>query len=315
MINKKEFDKERKDCEALYHIEDEITDPALIEIDELYAAADTLSMNHARKYHDKLLRISIIAPFIAFFFILYEATEQHGLIFVVTALLILLYYVYSHDDDDHHEKYLEYRVLAESLRVQYFVSKANINQKVIDILPWFTYIRIPLIKEVLSGLPTITTDKREPILDCWIRDQMEYHDRAHRKSLEKEEKNHLYERIVLFATILVYIIALVFEILMIIYCPFDAETAHLIRVGFKITVGTATAIAIFLSNYYGKLSLSNKIDEHLRMYWLYEKVERQIKQTKKESEDQIMYLARQCLIENIIWYSHQKKNTPDFVVE
>jgi hypothetical protein len=315
MINKKEFDEERKECEEVTHIEEGITDPTLIEIDKLYGAADALSMKHAKKYHDKLLYISIIAPFVVFFFILYEATEQHGLIFVVTILLLLLYYVYSHGDEDHHEKYLEYRVLAESLRVQYFVSKAGISEKVIDILPWFTYIRIPLVKNVLSKLPTIETGKKERILDCWIRDQMKYHDRAHRKSLDAEGSNKLYERIALFGTIIVYIIALIFEISMMIYCPFDLETAHLVRVGFKISVGTATAITIFLSNYYGKLSLSNKIDEHLRMYWLYEKVERQIKQTKEEKDEQIIYLARQCLIENIIWYSHQKKNEPEFVLE
>ena len=315
MIYKKEFDEERKECEKLTHIEGDIADPALIEIDDLYAAADALSMKHAKKYHNKLLCISIIAPLVVLFFILYEATEEHRLIFVVTALLILLYCVYRYGDEDHHEKYLEYRVLAESLRVQYFVSKAGINKKVTDILPWFTYLRIPLVKNVLSELPTIKTDKKEPILECWIRDQMKYHDKAHKKSVEVEEKNKLYEHIALFGTIIVYIIALIFEILMMKYSPFDLETAHMIRVGFKITVGTATAITIFVSNYYGKLSLSNKIDEHIRMYWLYEKVEHEIKQTKEEREDQIIYLARQCLIENIIWYSHQNKNSPDFVLE
>lgn len=315
MIHKSEFDEERKECETLYHIEDEITDPALIEIDDLYSAADALSMKHAQKYHDKLFRISIIAPFIAFFFILYEATECHELIIVVFALLVLLYVIYKKDKEDHHEKYLEYRVLAESLRVKYFVSKAGISVKVIDLLPWFTYLRIPLVKEVLSGLPEIKTDKKERILNCWIRDQMKYHDRAHTKSQEKENANKRYEHIAFYATIIVYIIALFFEISMMIIQPFDLETAHLIRIGFKVTVGTATAITIFISNYYGKLSLSNKIDEHIRMYWLYEKVERQIMQTKEEQKDQIVYLARQCLIENIIWYSHQKKNTPDFVVE
>ena len=54
--------------------------------------------------------------------------------------------------------------------------------------------------------------------------------------------------------------ALIFEILMIIYAPFDLETAHWIHAGLKIGVETATAITIFLSNYYGKMSLSSKVD-------------------------------------------------------
>jgi len=36
---------------------------------------------------------------------------------------------------------------------------------------------------------------------------------------------------------------------------------------------------------------------------------------KEESEELIIHLAREFLIENAIWYSHQKKNKPDFAVE
>ncbi len=316
MIYKSEFDKERKECNEPTHIEEDISDPTLIEIDELYGAADVLSMKHADRHHEKIRNISLIAPLIVFFFLLYEAAAQHWLIFVVTALIILLYFVYRQPNKENaHEKYLEYRVLAEALRIQYFISKAGIKKKVIEILPWFTEIRIPLVKNVLSELSSTETDKKEPILDCWIRDQMKYHDNAHKRALKQLEKNELYEKISLIATIIFYIIALIFEITMILYAPFEVETAHWVRAGLKIGVGTATAITIFLSNYYGKMSLSSKVDEHLRMYWLYQKVETKIRQTKEEDEDEIIYLAEQCLIENASWYSHQKKNTPDFAVE
>lgn len=316
MISKKEFDEEREDCEVLYHIEDGIADSALLEIDRLYCQADCLSIKYAEKHYANIKNISIIAPLIVFFFLLYEAAAQHWLIFVVTALVVLLYYVYRKPHKENaHEKYMEYRVLAESLRVQYFLSKAGIKKKVIDILPWFTYIRIPLVRDVLSQLPAADTNKKEEILDCWIRDQMEYHDKAHVTALEQLEKNEFYERLSLIATIGFYVLALIFEISMILYTPFGGETPHWIRAGLKIGVGTATAITIFLSNYYGKMSLSSKVEEHLRMYWLYQKVEREIIQTKEETEEQILYLAEQCLIENTTWYSHQKKNKPDFAVE
>ena len=213
------------------------------------------------------------------------------------ALVLLLYYVYSHPDDEKtHEKYLEYRMLAESLRVQYFISKAGIKKRVVDILPWFTEIRIPLIKDVLSDLSTIETGKKEHILDSWIRNQMNYHAGAHKKALKQEEKNELYEKISLILTIAFYV-------------------THWVRAGLKIGVGTATAITIFLSNYYGKMSLSSKVEEHMRMYLLYQKIEFEIKKTREEREEQIIYLAKQCLIENTVWYSHQKKNEPDFAVE
>lgn len=60
-------------------------------------------------------------------------------------------------------------MLAESLRIQYFISKAGIEKQAIDILPWFSEIRIPLVKNVLRELPSIKTNKKELIMDCWIR--------------------------------------------------------------------------------------------------------------------------------------------------
>ena len=110
MIYKSEFDKERKECNEPTHIEEDISDPTLIEIDELYGAADVLSMKHADRHHEKIRNISLIAPLIVFFFLLYEAAAQHWLIFVVTALIILLYFVYRQPNKENaHEKYLEYR--------------------------------------------------------------------------------------------------------------------------------------------------------------------------------------------------------------
>ena len=38
MIFKQEFDEERKTCKNLTHIEKEISDPTLIEIDKLFGA-------------------------------------------------------------------------------------------------------------------------------------------------------------------------------------------------------------------------------------------------------------------------------------
>jgi|GEM_PF-1430038 hypothetical protein len=316
MIYKKEFDEERKGLEELTHIEEDITNPVLCEIDELYGAADVLSMKHYEKHRQKIIRISIIAPFIVFFFLLYEAIELHWIIIAVTALILLLYFVYTHPkDEDSHAKYLEYRVLAETLRTQYFISKSGVKKNVVELMPWFTYLGIPLIKDVFSELSSIDANIRESILDCWIRNQMNYHDNAHKKALKQYERHELYEKIALAVTLIVYGIALFFEISMMLNMPLEFEIAHWVRAGFKIGVGTATAITIFLSNYYGKMSLSSKIEEHIRMFWLYQKVEREIKLTKKETPEQIVYLARECLVENATWYSHQKKNKPDFAVE
>lgn len=99
-----------------------------------------------------------------------------------------------------------------------------------------------------------------------------------------------------------------------LFSPANTDTANQIRTILKIAVGLSSVVTILLANYYGKMSLSSKSQEYLRMFWLYERIENEM-ETKGESDEIIIYLAKQFLIENAIGYSHQKKNEADFIVE
>ena len=84
----------------------------------------------------------------------------------------------------------------------------------------------------------------------------------------------------------------------------------------KIVIGTMSAATLFTGSYYGKMSLSNTIDDHRRMAILYEKAEQDIVQNEGvEDEELIIKLAREFLIENSTWYSYQSKNNPDLTIE
>ena len=90
----------------------------------------------------------------------------------------------------------------------------------------------------------------------------------------------------------------------------------MIRSILKIVIGTMSAATLFTGSYYGKMSLSNTIDDHRRMVMLYEKAEQDIVQNEGvEDEELIIKLAREFLIENSTWYSYQSKNTPDLTIE
>ena len=317
MISKETFFREKESCEIPFtHIEEGITDPALKKIDEIYGAADVLSIKYSGMHERNLKVISIIVPLIAFLFLLYDEAELHWLIFVCLILIILLYYYYTHTKKQNaHDKYLEYRVLAESLRAQYFLSKAGVKKHVSEILPWFIKKGIPWINEILLELPKSEMNEKMPILNCWIRDQRAYHQSAFTKAKNQKERDDRIEKIVLYITIMFYVATLIFEVYMILYSPFNDVTANWNRAALKIIIGTMAVITIFLGNYYGKMSLSSKIDEHRRMSMLYQKAENEILQKREESEELIIFLAREFLIENTTWYAHQKKNKPDFTVE
>ena len=155
-MNKKEvFFKDKDECsEEFTHITENITDPTLKVIDELYGATDVLSIKNAQKHQRILLALSIIGTLITMAFLLYDEAELHGLILACTVMIVFLFYIRKKADNlDCHRKYIEYRVLAETLRVQFFLSVAGVQKQVKDILPWFIRQGLPWIEDILKTLP------------------------------------------------------------------------------------------------------------------------------------------------------------------
>ena len=100
---------------------------------------------------------------------------------------------------------------------------------------------------------------------------------------------------------------------MAVYRSLAGAHADLIRAVLKIILGTMSAAALFTGSYYGKMSLGNDIDDHGRMIDLYRTVEEEIAR-HGESEELLLFLAREFLNENSAWYAYQSKNTADIVM-
>ncbi len=314
LMNKKEiFYQDKNNCKTPFtHIEEGITNPSLKAIDEIYGAADVLSIENAKKHQKILLILSVFGTLITLAFLLYDEAELHGLILACIIMIIFLFMIRRIAYNlDCHRKYIEYRVLAETLRVQYFLSIAGIKTQITDILPWFIKKGIPWIEEMLLTLPAVEIGEKKSILKCWIQDQKAYHDSAVIKSEKMKKRNNNVKYVVTAITIIAYIVTLIFE-LFIYNNPSDID-ANIIRAILKIIVGTMSAMTIFTSSFYGKMSLTNIIEDHKRMSSLYEKTENEILQ-HGENEEELLELARECLIENSAWYSYQTKNKPDIII-
>lgn len=326
MITKTIFkeDKEEllKSKPQLAHIEEGITDPDLKKIDEMFGVANLLSIENCKKHRKNLKRFSWSVGLLVFLFLLYDEAELHFLILFCLGIIIYMYYWYSKTrEEKYHEKYLQYRVLSESIRIQYFLSIACVKKTVQDLLPWFLKQGVPLIEEVLSDLPKIQMNEKKPIVNCWIKDQMEYHDEAHIRSMSHQEKDDFIRNISKIVAIITYFAAFLFEVYMFFYSPHHITEifgtivwADTVRAALKIVLGTALAGTLICENYYGKMSLSRKIKEHLRMSELYR--EKYIKimtnKNKEEPDELIETLSRECLIENSTWYANQRKNDVEF---
>lgn len=314
MDRKDIFYKDMEDCRISFsHIADNVTNPALREIDELYGAADTLSIQNAQKHRKILLGLAIVGTLLTIAFLLYSAAALYGLILACVVFIVFLYIIHKMANRmDCHRKYLEYRVLAETLRVQFFLSVSGIDKYVADILPWFIRMDIPWIEEMLSALPKVKTGERKSVLDCWIRDQKAYHENALIRSEAKKHRDDRITRIVIIVTLFSYVFAVLFELFVYSSSSVDFNTG-LVRMILKIVLGTMSAVSLFTGSYYGKMSLSNRIGDHRRMVALYEKVECDVLQNG-ESEELLIFLAREFLIENSTWYAYQNKNKPDLMI-
>ncbi len=333
-MNKKEvFFQEKEACsKPLTHIIEEVKDPPLREIDELFGGADVLSIQNAGKYRRILMALSAAGTLLTLFFLLYDEAEVHGLIIACGVMILCLFFIHRFANRlDCHRKYLEYRVLAECLRCRFFMLYAGINTDVTGILPWSIRQGIPWVAEVLAGIMPqsvqedaaqsseiqsspgqVAGPEKHSVLDCWIRDQKKYHKVALGKAEVQYKRDSFITKTVLIITITAYIAALMYEL--ILYRDIAGTgNADLVRTILKILLGTMSAITLFTGSYYGKMSLSNAIDDHNRMIALYETSEEEILKNG-ESEALLLFLAREFLNENSAWYAYQSKNSPDIVI-
>ena len=337
MSLKEIFYEEKNNCELEFtHIESGITNPTLKKIDEVYGAADILSQEYQKKHKRNLKLLSGFGIIIIMLFLLYDEAELHLLIFGCIIIMIAIFYTYKLvGQTECHEKYLEYRLLAESLRLQYYLSIANVSKSVSDILPWFIKKGVPWIDEILASLPKMETKEKKHIINRWIREQLEYHQKGYIKSLKQYEKNERIRKIVMGITILTYAAAFIFEIYMLTIPSGEVSSdllsavlkslqdcgimvgltpTDMIRGILKIIMGTMSAVTLLTEGYYGKMSLPNTKEAHRRMVMLYEKAENDILQNG-ETEEIIIHLAREYLIENTTWFAYQKGNEPDITLE
>jgi hypothetical protein len=291
-------------------VETEI-EPALKEINRIYGVADSLSIKNGKKHRYILLLLSIGGTVLTLMFLLYDELEFYGLIIACGVMVLcLLLLNFLTDKLDCHRKYLQYRILAEALRLQYFLSLAVVETRVVDILPWSLRKGIGWIEEILKSLPQTKIKNKHSILQCWIIDQRKYHERALAKTEIKNYRDKTISKMTTIITIGIYFVALIFELFV---SNNEVVNINIIRMILKILLGTMSAITLFLGSYYGKMSLSNAIEDHKRMIELYKKAQEDVV-VSDESEELILSLAREFLNENSAWYSYQQKNRANIVV-
>lgn len=290
-------------------------DAVLQHLEKMYRVSDDLSVEAANKYRKILALLAVANTIITTAFLLYDEAEALWMILVCGAVLCGVWFCYIYAKrTDCHRQYIEYRVLAETVRVQAFLRYAGSNLEAASLLPWSQQDEITWVMVALCAINIGNAPKeKHDITECWVGDQNNYH----KNTYIKTKKHNLYnERIVktaLFISIVLYLSALSFEVAFggLLFEPIlllSNEDSY--RTVLKLVLGIVSAATMFASNYYEKLSPHKKLTDHLKMSHFYEKMLNLFK-THGQTEELLVVVAHEELIENGNWYSYQKENTLD----
>jgi len=301
-------------------------------IHEVYQKADALSLYFQDKYLSVMRWMSVFGVGLVLAFLLYDEFEAdlflpaYGILLVLSASLLVIA-----RKCDYHRRYLQYRVLAETMRTQFFLLAAGIGRNIGEAFTWTQKLESVWIKKALYGLllgqlsPSKVSEQE--IKAAWIDDQLEYHKKASVREIRKYRFNENTALLMLVLSVILFLAVMVLEFLfkevMTQQIPTDAlknillmhEGQELIiRGAIKIILGGASAVTLFLANYYGKLSIERKAADHKKMQALYSMAQEKYNEAGIPKDKLLWELAREEIIENGNWYSYCQDNAPGIIL-
>ena len=230
------------------------------------------------------------------------------MILIYAALIIIgAVIVFIAGKRKYHENYVNYRLLAEILRVQKVMDLAGIRKNAADFLPQTLREETDWIYRIVE-----TGVHDEPIADMdtlkflWLEEQLNYHIGARQKTEKKLKRNNIISTAVMIITLGVIAWACILEFIPAL--DINAEASILtLKNGVLILVGILSAISVFLSSYYGKQNLERKCHNHINMAKLYDTALKE-NEDKPLTKETIEGIAREEILENSNWYSYMKES-------
>jgi hypothetical protein len=285
----------------------------------LYAVADRLALSLQRKFKIAVKLIFWLATTAAALygsFLVFASDDMplQQLLLVPYLLLLILAYVvfYLARRSDIHNRFVEYRALAEGLRVQCYWDACGINQSAADYysnrypvdLNWIRLaIRsATLIRPVVPDA-TWPRDPVDEVLRDWIADQQRYYAQAHSHALRVEKTTNIAVRVIFglggCATLAVLLQSQMRQI-----APF---LRHISFLGFLCSSIAAALVALV-----NKLGVLYQSQDYARMLAIYAQARRHLENSSAGSAISIAAaLGRAALSESGEWILFRRERRID----
>ncbi len=306
----KEVLRETDEFNALAEKSDAEPDPVL---GAVWSNADSMSVKYAGKVGRLLTMLAIFGTGISFSFLMYDEAELHWMLFFCGIMLLLAVHLSRRcSKGSFHERYIEYRVLAETERIRAYLQFAGSSVRPETLMSWTLQIEMPWIVNACAALSAIPgSGKKQDISECWIKAQRDYHAAALKRSGKKEKLSEGILAVTTIVSLLTYVFALVYEILVL---TGKVQEVELVRTLVKIVLGTVSAGTLFISGYYGKLSLTRQSTDHRKMQLFYDRALEKLHRYG-QTEELLADIVREELAENGNWYSYRLEDKPGFELD
>jgi len=322
-LNKKlpETDKEFLKTQANYlYPENKIKDKELKFIYDAYTLTDTLALTHQKKYNRILLALFILGFIIFIFFEAYKHLGLHQVLFFSTVGLIAFAFAIFKISfkNKNHKNYIENRVLAEALRVQFFWKLAGINKKTSDYIlrihkkeySWITHILQAIYGMAFSHNNTSNYKNAQKY---WIDNQNNYFSKIKLEN-EIEPIEKFFNR----ASYITFSLGLIILIGIFLVHKNNDENHWL----HPLIVLDSVVFGLFalLKAYYEKKGYEETKTQYELMRDIYKAASEKISElssgkSNEKIEEQIKkimyYAGREALVENGNWYMIYKEKEPE----
>ncbi|QSX08562.1 hypothetical protein J0B03_00255 [Alkalibacter rhizosphaerae] len=292
--------------------------PICKEMHENFQISDGLSVAFRDKYLRSMLQISIFAVMMVLAFLLYNQLDQGSLLIGYGLFLLSMFVVLRRTNNrKYQQKYLEYRVLSESIRVQFYLLLIGIHHNICENLTWPNRPNNIWIRDgvtsLLAGSPENAILSSKELKELWIEDQLSYHIKKRKEDIKKEALQSLTKKIMMGASIVSFLFICVLRLIdPLVYA--GTVDLDLVRKAFDLFMGVISSAAVFTSNYYGKLSLNRKIADHDKMIQLYRLASTLYEHPGFQKELVFKELAKESMIENGDWLTYCRQESLSMLI-
>lgn len=292
----------------------ESMDGSLREMQDVYSLADGMSLKRQRR---SLWAFALFAAFSVALVILYLIYDEAGMrlcLPIYGGVMALYALCYRLVGSRNLERYVQYRSLAEAMRIQMYLYAAGCREAAFDGFTWTQRQDALWVSKAVQalgvdGVPDKTD--MDAVKAIWLDGQRDYHQHALKKDGRKLAKQSRITKAMLCAVLIMWVLVSVLEWVFPDLAGKEILTLP-VRNWMAILWGSLSAVTVFAASFYGKLSLERKCTDHEKMAVLFEKAAEAYDACPEQRQELFMALAREELIENGNWVSYCLENKPDF---